>query len=253
MSTPTCHACGEVITGPYCRACGAATGAQACRQCGHVSPAGSRFCPECGTPAGSAELPSARRFPVGLPVLVGSLLVLLGVVLVARARRPGEAAATGQVQVATPGTPPDISNMSPRERFDRLYNRSMQAVESGDASTFGTFAPMALLAYGQLDTVDADARYHAAMLKLHTGDVPGAASLADSILATSPGHLFGYVTEVAVARWQKDTVALRNAERQFLAHYAAETAAARPEYGEHQNILDATRTAAEKDVGSGGK
>ena len=61
--------------------------------------------------------------------------------------------------------------MSPRERFDRLYNRIMTAAENGDEGTVTNFTPMALSAYSMLDTVDADARYHAALIKLHTGDI----------------------------------------------------------------------------------
>lgn len=171
-------------------------------------------------------------------MMIGVVAVLGGIAALAWSqRRPADGlAAVSQAEA----TPPDISGLSPRERFDRLYNRSMRAAESGDASTLGTFAPMALLAYAQLDTVDADARYHAAMLKLHTGDAAGATALADSILSASPGHLFGYVVQVTVARWRKDSVALASARREFLAHFAREMTAARPEYGEHRTILDDT-------------
>jgi hypothetical protein len=122
----------------------------------------------------------------------------------------------------------------------------MQAVESGDASSFATFAPMALLAYGQLDTVDADARYHAAMLELHRGDTRGATLLADSILASAPGHLFGYVIQGTVARWQQDSVGLAAARRNFLAHHDAEMAAARPEYADHRAILESWSSGVER-------
>ena len=52
---------------------------------------------------------------------------------------------------------------------------------------------MAFGAYAQLDTVDADARYHAAVLHCRSGDAAAALALADTILAESPGHLFGYI------------------------------------------------------------
>lgn len=128
--------------------------------------------------------------------------------------------------------------MSPRERFDRLYNRVMQASEGGDTATVGRFTPMALAAYGMLDSIDADARYHAAMLRLHTGDAPGAAALADTILAVVPTHLLGYVIRGTVARWDKDEAALTLARRMFLANYDEETAANRPEYRDHKTMLD---------------
>ncbi len=114
----------------------------------------------------------------------------------------GGAAAGGEA-------PPDISNMSPRERFDRLYNRIMTAAENGDEATVTNFTPMALSAYTMLDTVDADARYHVALIKLHTGDIDGATALGDTILATTPGHLFGYIVLGTVARFRKDDAALK--------------------------------------------
>lgn len=176
-------------------------------------------------------------------MIIGMLAVLVVVAALAwNQRRLAPASPNGFAAVAAAGdtAPPDISGLSPRERFDRLYNRSMRAAESGDASALATFAPMALLAYTQLDTVDADARYHDAMLKLHTGDAEGAKAQADSILEAAPGHLFGYVIRVTVARWQKDSAALAAARRDFAMHFDRETKAARPEYGEHRTILDDT-------------
>jgi hypothetical protein len=136
------------------------------------------------------------------------------------------------------GAPPDITNMTPRERFDRLFNRIMRAAESGDANTVTTFAPMAIQAYELLDTVDADARYHLALIQLHTGDVNGALAQGDSILKTQPGHLFGYVVKGTIARFQKDDKALAKTYADFLAHYDKELAAKRPEYSEHPRALE---------------
>ena len=140
--------------------------------------------------------------------------------------------------------PPDISSMSPRERFDRLYNRIMRAAESGDEATVTRFTPMALMAYAQLPDIDADARYHAALLKVHTGDAEGASALADTILSQNPGHLFGYLIRGTVARWQKDQATLATSYAAFLRHYDAEMKAGRSEYGEHSRALEEFRQAA---------
>ncbi len=136
------------------------------------------------------------------------------------------------------GAPPDISNMSPRERFDRLFNRIMRAAESGDEATVTSFSPMAIQAYGMLDQVDADARYHLALIYLHSGQVDAAAAQGDSILAAQPGHLFGYIVKGTIARFQKNQAALPRIYSDFLAHYDAEQAAKRPEYGEHPRALE---------------
>ena len=141
--------------------------------------------------------------------------------------------------------PPDISSMSPRERFDRLYNRIMTAAENGDEGTVTNFSPMALSAYTMLDTVDADARYHAALIKLHTGDIDGATALGDTILANNPGHLFGYIVLGTVARFRKDDAGLSKAYSGFLTHYQAEMKAGRAEYTDHARSITDFKKAAE--------
>ncbi|HEX7337679.1 MAG TPA: hypothetical protein VF252_10765 [Gemmatimonadales bacterium] len=148
-----------------------------------------------------------------------------------------------------PGGPaPDISQMSPQERFDRLFNRVMQAAGRGDSIEVQRFTPMALGAYGQLDSVNPDARYHAAVLRMQTGDLSGARALADTILAESPGHLFGYVVRGSAAQIQNDKRALAQAQRDFLAHYAEGLRGNRVEYLEHKPALDEFKGEAEKAV-----
>ncbi len=181
-------------------------------------------------------------------------VALLGVVIAFLAkneRRPDNAgpmaaplsavAATGD---GPAGTPPDISNMSPKERYDRLYNRVMRAAESGDQATVEQFTPMTVMAYQQLDSIDADARFHMAMLLLHTGQVPGAVAEGDSILKFSPGHLFGYMIRGAAARWNKDDAALKKAQSDFMGRYDSEMKAHRPEYGEHERAVSDFRASA---------
>jgi hypothetical protein len=107
---------------------------------------------------------------------------------------PGAQGGEGGEGTAGPaGTPPDISSMSPAERFNRLFDRVMRAAAAGDEAQAKQFAPMALLAYGMLDTVTADLRYHAAVLYAETGQDAAALALADTILAQDQNHLFGYV------------------------------------------------------------
>jgi hypothetical protein len=113
----------------------------------------------------------------------------------------------------------------------------MRAAEAGDGNTVTSFAPMALSAYQMLDSVDADARYHAALIMLHTSDVAGAKALADTILKKQPGHLFGYVIRGTIARFEKDDKTLNQSYRDFLAHYDKETLAKRPEYEAHPRAL----------------
>ncbi len=147
--------------------------------------------------------------------------------------------------VSTGERAPDISSMSPRERFDRLFNRIMQASERGEAAEIERFTPMALGAYEQLDNRDVDARYHAAVIHLQSGGLPHARALADTILRESPGHLFGYIIRGTAARMANDSVGERRARREFLTHYPAQMAANRVEYLEHKPVLDEFKKEAE--------
>lgn len=134
---------------------------------------------------------------------------------------------------------PDISTMSPRERFDRLYGRVVRAAETEAADTVMLFSPMALEAYRLLDPseIDADARYHAAMIHLVVGEFAEAKAKADTILANQPNHLFGLVIRGEAALQENDTAVLARTFRDFLAAYDAETGAGRKEYLEHQPVL----------------
>ena len=144
------------------------------------------------------------------------------------------------------GPAPDISGMTPRERFDRLFNRIMQATERGDSAEIERFTPMALGAYQQLDVRDADARYHAAVLHLQVGSFAPAQALADTILAESPGHLFGYVIRGEAAKLRNDPRLRAQAERSFLTNYRSAIQSNRVEYLDHKPVLDEFKKEAEK-------
>lgn len=179
-----------------------------------------------------------------LPYVLGGAMVIamLGAVFLSdrggTGATPPPARGPAGLEAAPAAAPPDLSTMTPRERFDRLFDRVMRASETGDSGTVTTFSPMALAAYGMLESVDADARFHAAMLRLATGDGAGAIALADTIAAGQPRHLFGILIRGSVARAKRDQAALKAAERDFLAAYPAEIAAGRPEYPGHQILID---------------
>jgi hypothetical protein len=251
----SCSVCGAALSGKFCSACGASAEFARCASCGNqISPA-ARFCSQCGSPAGRALTASRDRIP--WLIAGGAVAALMAALLIMLARESPNASAQPEVAAVQPSeaaeSPPDISRMSPRERFNRLYNRVMQAAQSGDEASVSRFTPMALLAYAQLDTVDADARYHAALLKAHTGEIDASAALADSILARDPGHLFGYVVRGTVARFRKDQKALNQAYAAFLKSFDAEMKRGRPEYSEHKTPLEDFHRAALAAKASGGR
>jgi hypothetical protein len=246
--TTPCPACGAAGSGRFCSACGASLDPRACRHCGATLSPRARFCHRCGEPA-EAAAPSSRAPDSDRRawLVAAALCALLVGAIVWRVVR--EQPAPEVPQMANPGAggaeaggpagpAPDISRMSPRERFDRLFNRIMEAAQRGDSAQVLRFTPMALGAYSQLDTVDADARYHAAVLRLQTGDIAGARALADTILRQSPGHLLGYVVLGNAAALAGDSAAAARARRDFAQHYAAESAAGRPEYRDHAPVIE---------------
>ena len=56
----------------------------------------------------------------------------------------------------TPVRAPDISQLTPQERADRLYKRVMLLEQQGKADSVLFFAPMAIDAYRMLGALDAE-------------------------------------------------------------------------------------------------
>ncbi len=242
MTSNDCSRCGKAASGNFCQHCGASLAPGFCTQCGEALTGESEFCSKCGAQKGSVSSGSVTTgggasqtnwvVPAGILVVA----VVIALFFLMRINNGGSTVGLPPQGVSAAALP-DLSQMTPRERFDRLYNRVMQAAEQGDAATMQQFSPMALAAYGMLDQVDADARYHAALLRLHTGDVPGSAVLADSIEAETPDHLFGFIIRGTLAKWQNDPAALAQVYTGFLAAYDEEIAAGRPEYTEHERSI----------------
>ncbi len=165
MTKPSTHcpACGAPQTGTFCSRCGANIESGSCGGCGAKLPSGVKFCPSCGAPASGAAAAvggQSDRTPwiVASVAIVGLLAVMLVMVIRSSPGRPPDVAGS-PAGIAGGGAGPgsiDLSAMTPRDRFDRLYNRVMQAAEGGDPSTVANFAPMALQAYDMLPDIDRD-------------------------------------------------------------------------------------------------
>lgn len=249
-----CAACGAQISGRFCSQCGTPAAAGRCPRCGATAGAGARFCAACGAPLSSGQ-PAAS--PVSgeaagrplLPMLLTGTAVLAVVLVFLFRSQPASSGpvAAGQAPFATgTGTPPDLSTMTPRQQFDRLYERVMMASEQGDTGTVNQFSPMALMAYRNLGPadLDADSRFHAAMIRLHTGDIAGARALADTILTVDPRHLFGYIVRNGIGRFAGDQAEVQRTYREFLAAADAELRTGRQEYQLHQTMIDNFQQAA---------
>jgi hypothetical protein len=244
-SPTSCPSCGKSASGRFCPSCGTAMAGRPCGSCGASLAPGARFCASCGAASGAVGAPAAAggapARPAFLPFALTGVAVVVALVVLLIPKEPAAVAALNAPFAPTPTStevPPLLEGLSSRDRFDTLYNRVMRASERGDEGTALQYAPQALQAYAALDLVDADARYHAAMIRLHTGDQAGAAALADTISQVEPTHLFGFVLRGTVARWQGNDGELSEQLAAFLRHYDAEMALQRVEYGHHGFILN---------------
>jgi hypothetical protein len=251
VTTKPCPGCGSPASGNFCSLCGASLAHRTCAHCrAELSPQ-ARFCHRCGQPVGASAGTGSSASDRRAWTVAGVLCVLLvaGIAYQVSSSAPEPAApnmANAGSSTGISGPAPDISAMTPRERFDRLFNRIMQAAERSDSAEIERFTPMALGAYHQLESPDADARYHAAVLHLQVGSLAAARALADTILDESPDHLFGYVIRGEVAELQNDARLRAGAERDFLEHYDSAMRSNRVEYLEHKPVLDEFRAEAER-------
>lgn len=239
LETP-CPSCGRPTSGRFCSGCGAA---RLCGRCEAPLSPGARYCHRCGTATGGRGGPGDRT-----PWIFAWSAIVITVSLIAWfvLRKPPEQVRPEMANVGAPegggpaagGTPPDISQMTPRERFDRLYDRIVRALEQGDTATVVRFSPMAFSAYGMLDSTDVLARYDVGTLHASLGQFAEASALADTIQAASPQHLFADMLRGTVAEFKGDKAALARSQQDFLAHYDSEIRARRPEYDIHKPLVD---------------
>ncbi|HET7551373.1 MAG TPA: hypothetical protein VFK04_08780 [Gemmatimonadaceae bacterium] len=178
----------------------------------------------------------------------------------ARAAQPEAASASaGAVGPAAGGTggagvgvapvrAPDISQMSPRERADRLYDRVMRLSEEGKQDSVNLFAQMGISAYQMLPEQDADSRYDMGRIAEVAGAVPLARAQADSILAADPNHLLGLILAISTARATGDSASARSFEAKLLSAQSSELARNLPEYQRHEREIAAAVDAAKKQV-----
>src|SRR6476620_10970596 len=236
MTQPTspqiiCPACSTPGTGHFCANCGASLETTTCEGCNASLSPGVRFCHRCGRPVGAGLKPAPAAVLAPAPATAtGSSLawIVAAISLVCllaffagnfykakksstldapqnalpqaglddRAQPPEEG---GQGAVRAP----DISQLSPEERADRLYNRVMLLNSQGKSDSVMFFAPMALESYRLLSPMNADQRYDMGRIAEVAGAYPLAAAQADTILQQNPTHLLGLILAARVASLEK--------------------------------------------------
>lgn len=227
-----CPQCGEEGSGRFCARCGTRLAPESrgrCPACGTPAEGDALYCVECGEPLRERPKKGVRAY---LPWILSGLALAAFAVAIAlfvqsesspraagapptggvlsggggmmEGESPAPATGGGAPSAAGGGMPSaqELSQMSPREAGDRLFNRAMSLREQGDPGGRASFfAQMGLRAYRQIPSseMDPDLRFHAGLLEIVQGNPSAAAAEADSILAGDPVHLLGLLLAARAA------------------------------------------------------
>jgi hypothetical protein len=139
---------------------------------------------------------------------------------------------------------PDISQLTPAQRAERLYDRIMTEAEAGRAENVRTFLPMAIAAYEMIAPLNLDQRYDLGRIGEVGGDTTLARAQADTILRERPTHLLGLILGAKAARMVGNEPHARQFDVRLLSVEPRERSVALPEYLLHRNDIDAALAAA---------
>lgn len=273
-SQTICPACSTPGTGRFCANCGASLETTRCAGCDAALSPGAKFCHRCGRSVGANANAASGLAPTpataagsSLPWIVAAIaLVCLLAFFAGNFYRSSRSSTLDAPQNALPQAglddrapqaggseivrAPDISQMSPEERADKLFNRVMLLNSQGKTDSVMFFAPMALESYRLLSPMNADQRYDMGHIAEVAGALPLAAAQADTILQQSPTHLLGLVLAARVAALEKQAAKEAGFNKRLLAALQPEMAKKLPEYDRHQADITSAVTAA-KQSGNG--
>lgn len=271
-----CAACSTPATGRFCSSCGASLEPVVCVGCKEPLTPGSRFCHNCGTRSGAAppagpvvSAPSEKaQASNALPWIVAAIaLVTLLAFLAGGAfnkRRgstldaPQNALPQAGLDDRAPGVDqpagaairgPDISQLSPQERADRLFNRVMLLDSQGKSDSVLFFAPMAISAYQMLSPLNADQRYDLGRIAEVAGAFTLARAQADTILTGNSTHLLGLILASRIATLDNRAADSKALDRRLLSAWTPETAKKLPEYQRHGADIEQALSLARRSAG----
>lgn len=251
-----CPRCGKAASGKFCAHCGATLQTFACAECGGTVSPGSKFCNNCGAPAGEGpRVGAGSRNPAMWIVPSIAILAVIAYFVGQQYTSNGDASANSTPLGSSSAMAPvaggsggaastDISQMSPEERASRLFDRVMRYGEQGKRDSARIFAPMATQAYEMLGTMTPHIRYDIGMIAVVAGEAAVATAQADTILKADKTHLLGLLLATKAAAMRNDATARAAFEQRFLAAAPAELAKKLPEYDDHKSDIDAALAAA---------
>ena len=265
-SEVVCAACGTAGTGRFCSSCGASLASSTCAGCDSPLSPGARFCHNCGLPAGSLAQPASLSpaptdtarpsAAASLPWIVAAIALVTLLAFLAgnafnskrgatldapqnalpQAGLDDRAPAAGPEEGAVRG--PDISQLSPEERADRLFNRVMLLDSQGKSDSVLFFAPMAISAYQMLSPLNTDQRYDLGHIAEVAGAFPLAKAQADTILSQNPKHLLGLILQSRIAAAENNATGRDSWDSKLIAAYPSESGRKLPEYVRHSADID---------------
>lgn len=185
--------------------------------------------------------------------ITGAGMVVLIVILLVPVFRAGPAQSgtgtrapfAGGSMSSSDAAPPPLSG-DMRENADRLFNRIMQAIETGDSAQAIQFLPMAVSAYEQAGGLDADGLYHLSLLQSLAGEPAAALTTARQILVENPSHLLGLAAAAEAARLSGQIEEARSYNQKIVEVYPTESKRTLLEYEDHGNVLPAIQAEAQR-------
>lgn len=156
---------------------------------------------------------------------------------------PGAGESGGSPGGAMPRAP-DISQLTPDQRAERLYDRIMAEAEAGKTESVRTFVPMALAAYEMIGPLTLDQRYDLGRIGEVSGNAALARAQADTILRERPTHLLGLILGAKAARMAGSEPQARQLDARLLAAEPRERTTGLGEYLLHKNDIDQAVAAA---------
>lgn len=236
-----------------------------CPSCGQ--PASGSFCSHCG-----ASLTASKKINAQAIVpwaAIGISVVALVISLVALDSGSGGSKSSPHSAIKMPAQtspfalplgssfpatqqsasqPPDLSNLTPRQAADQLFNRIMTASENSNPQEVKRFAPMAVEAYKKLPVLDNDARYHLTLIYMAVGDINNTLDQLGKLRKNAPQHLLALILEHNLAEKIGHKKSAIKAYKDFLAAYETEILVGRPEYKDHEGSIDRFRKRAQDAV-----
>lgn len=197
-------------------------------------------------PSGRAPASAPSESRSVMPWVVAGAALLAVVIMVANQQSTTTASTAAPEGMAAPFAggggavrAPDISQMSPQERADRLYDRVMKLAAEGKGDSASFFASMAVGAYESLAPLTLDQRYDMGRMAEMAGDLATAKAQSDTILREQPDHLLGIILDARTVMARGDSTGGRQRLQRLAKVEATERAKALEEYERHRGDIDA--------------